>query len=487
LTSRMRLGPLVALGVLVPALAATASDWPRFRGPNGTGVSADAGLPAELGRDRATWSAKLPKGNSSPIVVGGRLYLTGHDGDERITLCYDAANGALLWKRSLPRARVESFHALNGPTTPTPATDGQRVFVFFPEIGLVAYDRDGREQWKTPLGPFRSIQGMAASPVYVDGTVALLVDTAEEAYLAAFDAATGTSLWKTDRPRGVLGGYATPTVDARPGRPSEIVVAGAVELTGYDAATGKRLWWAPGVTGYPTGPPFVAGDSVYTMEPLGVEWPAWSVPLGLFDRDHDGRIAIDDAASDASWKGSLAGIDANVGNRDGFVTREEYEKATGGQSGGLVRTRLGGRGDVSKTHVVWRHEKGLPQLTGALLYDGVLYVVRNGIVSTFDPDTGKLLRRERIENAIGDYYASPIAGDGKVYVASLDGKIAVLRAGADWRVLSVSDLGEPIVATPAIADGHVFVRTEAALYCFGGRPRPVTRRPRADARPRALA
>jgi outer membrane protein assembly factor BamB len=152
-----------------------------------------------------------------------------------------------------------------------------------------------------------------------------------------------------------------------------------------------------------------------------------------------------------------------------------------------VRTRLGGRGDVSKTHVVWRHEKGLPQLTGALLYDGVLYVVRNGIVSTFDPDTGKLLRRERIENAIGDYYASPIAGDGKVYVASLDGKIAVLRAGADWRVLSVSDLGEPIVATPAIADGRVFVRTEAALYCFGGRPRPVTRRPRADARPRALA
>jgi outer membrane protein assembly factor BamB len=461
-----RRGVLVALGLLAPALVASASDWPRFRGPNGTGVSPDTGLPTDLGRDRAAWSAKVPKGNSSPIVVGRRVYLTGHDGDERITLCLDAASGALAWKRSVPRARVESFHAMNGPTTPTPTTDGQRVFVFFPEVGLVAYDREGREQWKTPLGPFPSIQGMAASPVYVDGKIVVVVDTAIEAYVSAFDAATGKPLWKADRPTGVLGGYATPTVDTRPGRPAEIIVAGSVELTGYDAATGSRVWWAPGVTSYPTGPPFVAGDSVYTMEPLGVAWPAWSVPLGLFDRDHHGRIAIEDAASDASWKGSLDGIDRSVGNRDGFVTREEYEKAAGGQDGGLVRTRLGGRGDVSKTHVVWRHEKGLPQLTGALLYQGVLYVVRNGIVSTFDPDTGKLLRQERVKAATGEYYASPIAGDGKVYLASLDGKVAVLRAGADWTVISVSDLGEPIVATPAIADGRIFVRTETAVYGF---------------------
>jgi hypothetical protein len=260
-----------------------------------------------------------------------------------------------------------------------------------------------------------------------------------------------------------------------------------VELTGYAAATGERLWWAPGVTGYPTGPPFVAGDSVYTMEQKGVEWPPWSEPLGLFDRDHDGRIAIEDAASDASWKGSLAGIDANVGNHDGFVTREEYEKATGGESGGLVRTRLGGRGDVGKTHVVWRYDKGLPQLTGALLYDGVLYVVRNGIVSTFDPNTGKLLRRERLTDAIGDYYASPIGGDGKVYLASLEGKVTVLRAGADWQVVATSDLGETIVATPAIADSRLFVRTEASLFCFTGRPRPRARPTPAGARPRAPA
>jgi outer membrane protein assembly factor BamB len=461
------------VALLLAASAASASDWPRFRGPNGTGVSQEIGLPTDLDRAKASWSAQVPKGNSSPIVSGGRVFLTGHAGDERITLCYAAATGELLWRRSVQRAYPQTFHEMNGPTTPTPATDGRTVFVFLPDLGLLAYSRDGRELWRRPLGPFRSVQGLASSPLHVDGRVVLVIDTPEEAFVAAFDGGTGKPLWKTERPTGVLGSYATPAVHARPGRSSELVVAGSVELTGYDAATGKRLWWAPGVTSYASAPPFVAGDSVYTLEPTTPGWPPWSEPHGLFDRDNDGRIAIDEASNDASWLGSLKGIDHNVGNRDSVVTREEYEKATrdaGGQ-GGLVRTRLGGRGDVRDSHVVWRYDKGLPLLTGALLYEGILYVVRNAAVSTFDPDSGKLLRQERLKDALGDYYASPIAGDGKLYLASLEGKLSVLRAGAEWRVLATSDLGERIVATPAIAERRVFVRTEAALYSFAAEPR----------------
>jgi outer membrane protein assembly factor BamB len=120
--------------------------------------------------------------------------------------------------------------------------------------------------------------------------------------------------------------------------------------------------------------------------------------------------------------------------------------------------------------VVWRNGKGTSELTGALLYRGVLYVVRNAIVSTVDPETGKLLRQERVKDALGDYYASPVAGDGKIYLASLDGKVSVLQAGADWRVLSTSDLAERVVATPAIADGRVFIRTEGTLYAFAAPP-----------------
>jgi outer membrane protein assembly factor BamB len=445
------------------------SDWTRFRGPDGTGVSADRGLPAEIDRERnVVWSAKTPKGNSSPIIVGGRVFITGHDGAERIALCYDSATGKQIWRKSVARARAETFHPLNGPTTPTPATDGRNVFVFFPDFGLIKYDRDGEELWRAPLGPFSSVQGLAASPLYVEGKVILLVDTPEEAYLAAFDAETGKQAWKTQRPTGVLGSYATPTLFTRDGEPAQIIVAGAVELTGYRAKTGERLWWARGVTAFPTAPPFVAGDSVYTVEPVEAGWPPFSHPLKLFDKDNNGRIEITEATSDPQWAGSLKGIDKNVGNGDKVVTEDEYSKAAaGGNGGGLIRTRVGGKGDISDSHVVWRHTKGTPAFTGALLYQNILYTIRNGIVTTFDPETGKPLRQERLKDAVGDYYASPVAGDGKIYFVNQEGKVTVLKAGADWQVLSIGDLDEQVIATPAIADGRIYIRTGGTLYSFG--------------------
>jgi hypothetical protein len=164
----------------------------------------------------------------------------------------------------------------------------------------------------------------------------------------------------------------------------------------------------------------------------------------------------------------LIGIDKNVGNGDNIVTKDEYARASGGiTGGGLTRTRVNGKGDVTESHVVWRHTRGMPSLTGALLYQNVLYVVRNAIVSTFDPETGKLESRQRIMSALGDYYASPVAGDGKIYLVSLEGKVTVLKAGTDWQILSTGDLGERVIATPAITDGRVYVRTETVLYCFG--------------------
>src|SRR4029079_2110571 len=126
-----------------------------------------------------------PKGNSSPVIVQGRMWITGHEGDERIVLCYDAQSGALLWRKSVTKARTEVSNPINGLTTPTPATDGRSVFVFFPDFGLIAYDLHGKERWRTLLGPFGGIQGMAVSPVYAEGNVVLFIDTPEQAYLAA--------------------------------------------------------------------------------------------------------------------------------------------------------------------------------------------------------------------------------------------------------------------------------------------------------------
>ncbi|MFN0172057.1 MAG: PQQ-binding-like beta-propeller repeat protein [Bryobacteraceae bacterium] len=465
---------LLLLAVLLAAVC-PASDWTRFRGPNGTGLSSDRSLPAELGKDRnLVWKTATPKGNSSPIVIRDRVFFTGHEGDERLLLCYDTKSGALVWKRGLTKARTETAHPLNGPATPTPASDGQSVFAFFPDFGLVAYDFDGKERWRTPLGPFAAIQGMAASPVYAEGNVILLVDTPESATLAAFHARNGKRAWTTERPIGFLGSYTTPAIYKPSSGPVQLIVAGAVELTGYQAKTGERLWWARGITNGPAAPPLVAGDSVYTVEPSGDGAPPYSQMLTSYDKNKNGVVDLDELAGETVnlriMQRLFGSIDRNTGNGDGKVTAEEWKRAFNNDppGGGLVRTRIGKSGDVSRTNLAWRHTKGLPYVTAALLYEGVLYVVRDGgILSTFDPESGKVLREERLKDGLGDYYASPIAGDGKVYFASKDGRLSVIQAGADWKMLSSANLDEQVIATPAIAGGRIYVRTESHLYCFG--------------------
>jgi outer membrane protein assembly factor BamB len=456
---------------LACATLSSASDWSRFRGPNGTGISPDLGLPTEIDREKnLKWSIKIPKGNSSPIVVNGRLFLTAHEGDQRIVLCFDAATGKQLWRKSIVKVRTEAFHPMNGPATPTPTSDGNRIFVFFPEIGLLAYDRNGKELWRTPLGPFASMQGMAVSPIYVDGRIVLLVDTPDEAYLASFDAVTGKQAWKVERPTNVFGSYTTPTVDVRAGEETQIVVQGAEELTGYLAKTGERVWWVHGVTTTPVAPPFVLGDSVYIVETdVGDGLPPFSVPLEMFDKNRNRIVEFGEYAHDPPARRQLIIIDKKLGNGDKDVTEEEYQKAEKAEGCGLVRTRLGGTGDVSESHVVWRYTKGTPRLTGALLYQNILYMIKNGIVSTFDPESGKLLRQERVKNALGDYYASPVAADGKIYLVNHEGKVTVLKAGADWQILSTGDLGEQVIATPAIANGRLYFRTDETLFCFGAK------------------
>lgn len=476
----------LALLLALPALLA-ASDWPRFRGPNGVGVSSDHGLPAELNREQGVlWKAKTPKGHSSPMVSGGRVWITGHEGDQLVLLCFDAKTGELLWRKSITRARAETVNPLNGPTTPTPATDGRSIFIYYPEFGLLSYDRDGAERWRVPLGPFGSIQGMAVSPVYVDGRVVLFVDTPEEAWLAAFDAATGKQAWKVERPIGWLGSYSTPSVYKPAEGPAQLIVAGAVELTGYEAETGKRLWWARGVTMGPAALPLVAGDFVYTLEPVASEdaGPPFSGMLKQFDKNKDGKIQLSEVSGSSINEKIMyrifRSVDKNSGNGDGEVTEEEYNRAFNSTEpgGGLVCTRIKGTGDVSKTNVVWRHTKGVPYVVAALHYDFVLYVIRTGgILTAFDPESGKVLREERLKGALGDYYAQPVAGDGKVYFINSEGKVSVIKAGKDWEMLSSSDLGETVIATPAIADSHIFVRTDETLYCFrqaGSAPKPET-------------
>jgi len=163
----MRVLLLLPLSALLLS-AAEADEWPRYRGPNGTGLGdASAQLSAEIGKDKnVLWKVSISKGNSSPIAVKGRLFFTGWEADERLVFCHDAAKGTLLWRAAIKKDRAETAHPLNGAATPTLATDGRRVFTLFPEFGLVAYNLDGKEERRLPLGPFAPIQGIATSPLY---------------------------------------------------------------------------------------------------------------------------------------------------------------------------------------------------------------------------------------------------------------------------------------------------------------------------------
>jgi outer membrane protein assembly factor BamB len=447
-----------------------AADWPRFRGPNGTGVSEAKNLPVEFGKERnLKWRVDVPAGTSSPIVSAGRIFLTAFENDDRMLLCLDAADGRLLWKQTTPKDRTEAAHPLNGPVTPTPASDGKNVYAFFPEVGLMSWDHDGKLRWKTPLGPFSSIQGLAGSPIVVGDVVVLLIDQANGGWVAGFDAKTGKRRWKADRPSTVWGGYTTPLVYRPKNGPAQVIVFASLETTAYQISTGERLWWLSGLGVAPAASPSLVGDVLYTNQTYGSEISApFSVWAGM-DKNKSGKIEREEV-NDAGIQRLIFGADAEFGNNDGVLEAEEWNKfdEAGRTSGGLVALQLGGRGDLSKSAPRWRVTKSVPYLTASVVYEGVLYSIRDGgILASIDPVKGEILKQGRVEGALDKYYASPVAGDGKVYLTSEAGKVAVVKAGGDWQTLAVADLDEPAYATPALVDGGVIVRTRKALYRFG--------------------
>ena len=181
--------------------AAIASDWTRFRGPNGTGVAEEGPLPAVFGPgSNVIWETRLPPGKSSPIVTETRIFLTAHHDGKLLTIALDRSTGKEIWRRAAPSTRTEKMHRLNDEAAPTPVTDGTNVYAFFGGYGLVAYGADGTELWTRPLGPFTNFHGMGASPILVDGKLVQVCDQDLDAFVIAVDPADGEILWKQARP-----------------------------------------------------------------------------------------------------------------------------------------------------------------------------------------------------------------------------------------------------------------------------------------------
>jgi outer membrane protein assembly factor BamB len=452
-----------------------ADDWSQFRGPNGTGVSNTTSLPVEFGPGRnMVWKTPLPQGHSSPALGRDRIFMTGFEGNKLFTVCVDRKTGKLLWQREVPRNRADRLLKPNNPASPSPVTDGANVYAFFQDYGLISYTGDGKERWKLPLGPFNTFYGMGASPILAGDKVIMPCDQDTNSFLVAVDKNTGRVRWKVDRP-WVISGYSTPVLYKPKDGPEQIIIPESFQLTAYSVESGEKVWWVRGLACEMKSVPALDGDTLYingwglpeNQPGKQVAVPPFEEVLPKFDADKDGRISMAEGPDERTKsKDYFAVFDLD---KDGYLTAKEWEmyRAIMSAENGLLSIKLGGRGDMTASNIRWRYQRPVPQVPSTLLYKGVLYMVNDGgVLISFDPASGNVIKQGRLQGAIDKYFASPVAADGKVYLVSQGGAVSVLKAGGDWQVLTVNNLDDECFATPAIADGKLYIRTRSALYCF---------------------
>ena len=442
----MRFALASVLGLALAA-AADAEDWPQWRGPSGNGVSHETGLPTTWSAGDAAWRAVLGgQGVSSPIVSGDRVFVTSQVGrgtlrpgtppplargdeakDEKpleagsaqeksgkvefLVEAFARKDGRRLWQyRAAAEGELPEVHQKHNLASASPVTDGRLVFAWFGNGQLVALDRDGRLAWQRHLGRDYgpyTIAWGAGSSPALAGELLILLCDHEPA----------SYLLALDKRSGkerwkvprTKGSisYSTPTLVRTASGASELVVNSTTRIDAYDPKTGGLLWW--------TGEPH-----------------RFAVPVPAFE---DGVI---------------------------YMSR-------GYRSGPYMAITTGGRGDVSKTHVRWFVASGAPYVSSLVYYRGLVYMANDaGVASVMDGATGERVWQQRIE---GIFTASPVAGDGKVYLVSETGDTIVLGAGREERVLARNPLGERIVGSPAVAHGQIFLRSDLHLFAIG-QPRP---------------
>jgi outer membrane protein assembly factor BamB len=471
----------IAVCVGVGGAAAVASDWGRFRGPNGTGVSDASNLPAEFGPTRnVIWKAAVPAGHSSPVLTASQVFVTGFSDDRLMVLAFDRASGRELWRRELARPRKGRLDGPNNAASPSPVTDGTRVIAFFQDFGLLAFDTNGKELWRLPLGPFNIFYGFGASPVLVDGLVILPVDQDSGSYLLGVDALSGKVRYKIDRP-GVISGYSTPTVWQPKGGPKQVIVPESFQLSAYNAADGRRVWWVRGLACEMKSVASLDNETLYVngwgfpQNQPGAQVATVSFEEGLkkYDRNGDRLVASSEISGTEPMDRMLSpkyGFPAFDLDRNGSLDAGEWEifRSMLAAENGLLAIRLGGKGDMTKDAIRWKYQRPVPQVPSTLLYKGALFMVNDsGILISFDPATGSVIKQGRLKGAIDKYFASPVGADGKVFLVSQDGTASVVDAKGEWEILSVNALDDEVFATPALADGRIYVRTKSNLYAFG--------------------
>lgn len=448
--------------------------WPQFRGPNASGVSESANPPVDFGPGtNQLWKIAVPPGASSPCVWSDWLFLTAFDNGKLQTLCYQRRDGKLLWKRDAKADAIEEFNTSEGsPAASTTATDGKRVVSYFGSCGLVCYDTTGTELWQYPLPVAHTAGGFGSgcSPAILGGLVIVNRDQVKDCSLLAVDLRSGKKAWEAPRP-DVTQSFGTPIFWKNDGA-DEVVMSGSLKLKGYDLKTGAERWTLGGMPSFTCTTPVLGDGMLFFAGWSPGKDPGSKVSFADLarkaDKNGDGVITLEEAT--AAGMGPF--FKAMDFNGDGKITADDIDSMNAMMAKGenvLVALKPGGHGALTAQQIAWKQTRGLPYVPSPLHYDGRVYLVRDGgMVSCFDAKTGQpYYQQERID-AIGSYYASPVAADGHIYVVSLNGRVTVLAAGGESpKVLHQADFGERIAATPALVGKTLYLRTAGALFAFG--------------------
>jgi outer membrane protein assembly factor BamB len=407
---------VVIAPLLVTAFASLGAiaDWPAFRGPGGQGHSNEAGVPTEWSESaNVLWKTPVPGlGWSSPVVAGGRVWVTSATGEREVSLrvlAFDVETGKPVVDVEVERIKnPRHINQKNSWASPTPVVEGERVYVHFGAEGTAALATSGEIVWKKKFS-YESQHGAGGSPVLYGDLLIFSCDGSDAAFVVALDKQTGKARWKTNRREPADQAYTTPLV-IRVGDRDQLVSVGAYRARAYDPLTGKEIWRVRYDEGFSNVPRPVYGN---------------------------GLIYI----------------------------------ATGFQQPTLIAVRPDGSGEVTKTHIAWTLTRGAPLTPSPLLVGDELYVVNDGgILTCLDATTGGVIWQRRLG---GSFSASPIFADGRIYLPSEQGVTVVIAPGREFKLLAMNTLDGPHLASMAVSNGSIFLRTQSHLYRVGATPKPT--------------
>tara|TARA_B100001115_G_scaffold154349_1_gene125209 strand:+ start:1168 stop:2697 length:1530 start_codon:yes stop_codon:yes gene_type:complete len=498
--------PIVALTACFGLHADKPDAWNQFRGPNGSGVHAQAGFSVPS-KEGLRWKTAVPSGLSCPVLSVSKIFLTGIEQGRLVTLALDRKSGKILWKRKAPQVEIEKFHESAGPATPTPFVDEDMLFVYFGSFGMLSYDHRGKELWSKPLPTPKSLYGTSCSPI-VDGTLLILVtdddnnlpnSRVSRSRILAIDKKTGKTLWERPRPFH-RSGWSTPTIWEHDGG-RELVVLGNGSLRGYSLPEGEEKWQVDGFSRETIARPMAGKKFVFaSASKLGGSAdlktdpaPFWEAVIS-FDANGDGRLQRkemtghftfpfrpqlppghpgyglplpkDPAKRKKRLDGMFSWMDKN---RDGFWDKDEFiaNLTIGRGKPLLVAVKPGGSGNVTDSHLGWEFNKGIPEVPSPILHEDRVYMISNGgVLTCVDASKGEMIYRRRLEGR-GQYVSSPVVAGNDLILASEEGLVSIIRTGDEFKAIGRYDLGETIEVTPALGKDTLFLRSKNFLWAFG--------------------